>query len=190
MDNVLLGEFKTEYEDILKKKKEYEEKKRRLEFLKKNRLVKEYISLCEELGNYRVDSFMKREDDTQLRYLFGKFCRKSKSTNDIYIYLGTYKYVYDCDIIHGDTDEQVSYYDEGASYSLYRNIESDSSIMIGLVHREAFESSHIIVYPSRDYLSYRMVNFDRLQTEFARDCIDYGQEEAVKRTLTKNSKIK
>ena len=188
MDDILFGELKAEYKDILKKRKEYEEKKRRLEFLKNNRLVKEYISLCEELGDYRVDSFMKREDDTQLRYLFGEFCRKSKTTNGIYIYLGTYKYVYDSDIIHGDTDEQVNYNDERASYSLYRNIESDSSIMIGLVHREAFENSHVIIYPNRDYLSCRMVNFDKLQTEFARDCINCGQDEAVKRVLAKSRK--
>ena len=190
MDNVLLDEYKNEYRDIVEKRKEYEKKKARLEFLLNNRLVKEYIALSGELSDDKVVNFMKREDDTQIRYLFVIFCRKSKTTNEIYVYLGTYKYVYDYDIIHGDTDEQVNYNDESASYSLYRNIESDSSRMVHIGNREEFENSHTILFPNRDYLSCRMVNFDKLQTEFARDCINCGQEEAVRRVLTKCKKIK
>lgn len=190
MDNVLLDEYRNEYKNIIEKRKEYEEKRKRLEFLLNNRLVKEYIALNEELSDDSVISFIKREDDTQIRYLFGEFCRRSKTTNDIYVYLGTYKYSYDCDIVHGEPDEQVNYSDEEANYSLYRNIESDSSRMVHIRDREKFESNHIIVYPNRDYLSCRRVNFDKLQIEFARDCINYCQEEAVKRILTKSRKIK
>ena len=191
MDNVLLDEFRNEYKNIIEKRKEYEKKRKRLGFLLNNRFVKEYIALNEELSDDSVISFIKREDDTQIRYLFGEFCRKSKTTNGIYVYLGTYKYSYDCDIIHGEPDEQVSRDDENADYSLYRNIEFDGTLMINLKNREEFESSHIIIYPDRNYLYYgRKVNFDKIQIEFARDCIDYGQEEAVKRVLTKSRKVK
>ncbi len=191
MDNVLLDEYRNEYKNAIEKRKEYEEKRKRLEFLLNNRLVKEYIALNEELSDDGVISFMKREDDTQIRYLFGKFCRKSKTTNGIYVYLGTYKNSYDCDIVHCEPDEQVDRDDDGANYSLYRNIEFDSSMMINIRNREEFENSHTIIYPDRNYLYYgRKVNFDKIQIEFARDCIDYGQEEAVKRVLTKSRKVK
>lgn len=191
MDNVLLDEYRNAYKNIVQKKKEYNKKRARLEFLLNNRLVKEYIALSEELGDDRVISFMKREDDTQIRYLFGEFCRKSKTTSEIYVYLGTYKCSYDCDIVHSEPDEQVSRNDESANYSLYRNIEFDSSMMINIRNREEFENNHTIIYPDRNYFYIgRRVNFDKIQTEFARDLIDYGQEEAVKRVLAKSRKMK
>ncbi len=161
---------------------------KRLETLQNNKYVKEYIALSEELGSVDVSYFKNnaRDDDVLLRHLFYKACGDSKTNNGIYVYLGTYK----SDPNLWNPEIQVDRDDEESTYSKYWNIESDLYGVVDIGKRKEFENNHKIIYPDENYVSRGTVAFSRIQTEFARDLIDYGQEEAVKRVLAKSRKIK
>lgn len=179
MTEEILEKIKKEYEQRKQKQNEIKGKIKRLNELKKNPFVIEYIELTDFINN----SFYHEYTDEEIMVSsFNKYISEIKDTNGIYIYLGTFRLSNICDIEHGPSDERVSRNDPSAKYSIYQDIEKFSCNQIPIKHREQFEKHNKIIFP-------KTINtnkyFYELQKEFIRECINSSQEEACQKLLSK-----
>lgn len=97
---------------------------------------------------------------------------KLEDTNGIYVYMGTYREknnFYE----DGPEDIRVSFDDESASYSLYKNLEVDRDILISIDERDFFESSVRLITG----------NYEMLQKEFISMAVKKGQDYAAKQMV-------
>ena len=180
MENEILEELRNEYKERQEKRKLLEQKKKRLEFLKNNKLVKEYIALNLELST--MSSWNPSVEDLVHTSFVYKYSDMIKSDNDVFIYLGTYKISYSIDIVHGcENDDLVSRNDIYADYSLYQNIETNKVVRMPIKNRDCFEKEHTVMIPKTfNYNSF----FNKVQKEFVMDSINKGQDVALKKVLS------
>lgn len=172
-------------EELQKRKLENEEHNnqvKRLNELKKDPNVKEYINLIRIL-----------EDDLNLINISDKklilsyySCYLNKigkfDTNEIHVYLGTFQYNSEIDIVHGSRDFRVKDDLEDADYKIYRNIESDYSIDVPIEKCEEFEKNKIIIRP-KTYLNVK--EYYEIRDDFFVKAIKTNQETAKKMILKK-----
>lgn len=110
--------------------------------------------------------------------------------DEIYVYLGTYRYNDEVDIIHGTYDIPVSRYDCKASYDLYQNIESkdDESIQIPSKESYKFEITHNIIVPLN--VANRKEFFYDLQREYFKTMIFESPQKAKEKVKKLIRKLK
>ena len=179
MENEIIEKLRNDYKKNQEKRKLLEQKKKRLEFLKNNKLVKEYIALNLELST--MSSYIPSVEDIVHSSFVYKYSHEIKSDNDIFVYLGTYKISYEIDIVHGcENDDLVSRDDICADYSLYQNLETNKVVRMHIKNRDDFEKEHTILFPKTYNYSFF---FNKLQKEFIMDSIKYGEERALKKVL-------
>ena len=114
--------------------------------------------------------------------VFKKNLSKSKNTNELYVYVGTYCYAKGINI-KGTIDKRVDRDSEEADYHLYINLEKEvDTKQIPISETVEFERTHKIIY-ANNRQEYRL-----LQQEFAEGLIQYGQEETIKKMTKKRIK--
>ena len=86
--------------------------------------------------------------------------------DEIFIYMGTYKYSDEIDIVHGSNDIQVSRTNRDANYVLYQNLEAKyyEFVQIPYAKADEFEKNHKIIVPQNVVSSQKY--FYDLQREY------------------------
>ena len=182
-----LEKIRSKYEKLLSTKKALESLQEEKKFLENNVKVKRYLEITNLLEN-------NKENNSSLNY--DNLIERSinsipvSNTNNIYVYIGTYRYNDEIDIIHGSKDDRVAFFDKKADYRVYRNIESlsyqdDYSINVPVSQCEKFEREHNVIYPKTclngEY-------YYKVRREFFKTAILEGQEKAIEKVLTKKEK--
>ena len=181
MKEEILNRIKINYNNQLERQNKYKEMLDRKKELEKEPLVIEYLSILENMD----DKILSFTENQMLDNVVYKELRNIEETNGIYVYLGTYSYSNEIDIVHGSHDNRVNYNDEKADYRVYRDLESRYGFELKIVECEKFERENNVIFPKR-YLTEQY--FCELQLEFFRDCIEDGQEKAVSRVMRKVKK--
>ena len=182
MKEELLTKLKQKLQDRKIENQEHNTKVKRMKELEKDPNVKEYINLIKIL-----------EDDLNLINISDKklilsyySCYlheiKKEDTNGIYVYLGTFEYNNEIDIVHGSRDYRVSEDSKNADYKVYRNVESDYSIDIPIDKCEEFEKNNIIIRP-KTYLNGE--EYYKIRDDFFVVAIKTNQESVKKLILKK-----
>ena len=184
MKEELLNEIKEEYNKKKEELKEYNDKVLRVRTLKNNKFVKEYIKLVGDNNKYK---YKNKNDIDIVGEIYQKYLSRIKEdeTNNIYFYLGTYRYYYRYDIDKGGVDKRVRYNDPLADYRLYWNIEGMLPIKVEKDRFDEFDKENTII--TTYYKSNKDYFF--IQKEFFTESIKNNQEEA-KKILKKKYKIK
>lgn len=143
--------------------------------------VREYLNLTEskhsslkpiELTDERIVSSFYRSYLSEI---------KENETNGIYVYVGTYSYSKEANIVH-DSDERVNYSDPNANYRIYFDIEQLCSQNIPISECEQFEKNHIVINP-KTYLKEQ--EYYKIQKQFFIKAVMTNQEAAKKLVLGK-----
>ncbi|MBQ1813060.1 MAG: hypothetical protein II119_03860 [Bacilli bacterium] len=162
-------------EEVLEKiKKEFEEEKAfQIAYNAQARMANKEIAGRKGVTNRRLYIDRRTKKDILVRLLRKHRDEiKLEDTNGIYVYMGTYREknnFYE----DGPEDIRVSYDDESAVYSVYKNIEHDREVLVSVDGRDYFESKVKIVTG----------NYEMLQKEFISMAVKNGQDYATKRIV-------
>lgn len=107
---------------------------------------------------------------------------KQNETNKIYVYLGTYKYTDEIDIVHSAVDERKKYNDPKANYRMYRDLEQYDTLILSIKDSSVFEKENIIIKPNSIFLERE---YYKIQEEFFDEILKSNQKKAKKRILNK-----
>ncbi len=187
MKEETLNEIRREVKELKRKNEEINRKNRRIQELEQDAKVREYLRL-REIKSMRIKEYLETDIESLVEKVYYRYtrCINVTDTNNIYVYLGTYKSSYDTDIEHGSNDIRVDYNDTSAEYRMFQDIELDSQIIIPISKCKDFESLHKIVYIK----GYRLwARYYSIQKEFFTEAVKSSQEKACERILRKyNSK--
>lgn len=178
----LLTILKQELQSRKIENRKHNTKIKRIKELEKDPNVREYINLIKILED---DLNLINISDKKLILSYYPFYLSEigkDDTNKIYVYLGTFEYNNEIDIVHGSRDFRVKEDSEDADYKVYRNIESDYSIDIPIEKCEEFEKNNIIIRPET-YLNGR--EYYKIIDEFFINAIKTNQESAKKTNIEK-----
>lgn len=182
MKEELLTKMKEELEFEKQQLADYNRRIKRIRELQKDVNVQEFL----ELVNLEYESLpLKRVSrESLIESIFYQHLHEidEKDTNGIYVYLGTYKYTDEIDIVHLPHDLRVSYDSPVADYRVYQNIEEWSSKQIPILKCEQFEKEHTILNPKVHITS---KGFYEIQKDFFIRAIKMNQESAKKMVLRK-----
>lgn len=182
MTEELLTKMKEELEIEKQKLANYNRRIRRIRELENDGNVQEFLKLT----NLEYESLLIKRisSDSLIEEVFYHHLHEieEKDTNGIYVYLGTYKYTDEIDIVHSSHDISVSYYSPVADYRVYQNIEEWSSKQIPISKCEQFEKVHTILNPK---VSITRKGFYEIQKDFFIRAIKVNQESAKKMVLRK-----
>lgn len=165
---------------------------KKIKELEKNEIVKEYLKLLSMYGampkkiSYSQENVIDSIIDNALSLI------DKDSTNRIYVYLGTYKYI-DLSEFDDGVDEVVKRDDKSAYKREYFNIERKEVTEVPIALCDKFEKENIILYLKDSweyYFSDAKDDAKRIQREFFKTVIDYDQEKAVKTIIKKYNKKK
>lgn len=180
------------YYDLKGQKEKIMKVKMELLELEKSSEVQRYLELVGEYQEIRdegIADIENKDDDFFIRRAIN--FSKITPTNDIYVYIGAYKYNYETDIIHGASDYLVGRGDVTADYFVYYNLEERyrNSVVVPYQEVNEFEKRHHIIIPkeffNRDYY------FSRLQEEYFKTIVLESEEQAflkVKKLFKENTK--
>ena len=182
MKEELLTELKQELQSRKIENQEHNIKEKRLRELEKDANVKEYINLIKILEDDL--NLINISDKKLILSYYSCYIHKIDEcdTNKIYVYLGTFEYSNEIDIVHGSRDFRVKDDSEAADYKIYRNIETDCSIEIPIDKCEEFEKNNIIIKP-KTYLNGE--EYYNIRDDFFVASIKTNQESAKKMILKK-----
>lgn len=174
-----LKRLKEKFEQLRSKQNEVLNIQKEIELLKESKEVKRYLNLLEILNekttgrNAGIGEFTdKKMINIALRYI------DITPDEEIYVYLGTYKYNNEIDIEHGSSDIPVSRTNQSADYVLYQKLESknDDSVQIPYAKASEFEKTHKIIIPKN--VASRERYFYELQSEYFETMVLKSPEEA------------
>lgn len=183
MKEELLILLKEELEKIKIENNEHNQKVKRIKELQKDSKVKEYIKLISLFKNEELKQI--NLSDTQIiSSLYNRYLHKiqKEDTNGIYIYLGTYEYNNEVDIIHGSNDFRVNYNSPKANYRIYKNIEYTYGESIPIEMCDEFEKEHIVIKPNT-YFKNKI--YYQIQEDFFIKAVKTNQESAKKMIIKK-----
>lgn len=182
MEEEILKQIKKEYKKEKKEKERCQSIQDRIDELKENPYVQEYLTLINKSKEIDMDYLLDKTEQQMIMSAFNQRIYEIKETNKIYVYLGTYQRGIGCDIEHGVNDYRVFRYDEKADYVEYRDLESRCSIEIPINDAFAFEKNNHIIIPDT-FLTENY--YYRLQECFIEDLVKNGQKKAVCKILKK-----
>lgn len=185
MKEELLIKIREELESEKKRQEENNNKNKRIKELLKDEKVKEFLGLTGL--NYEIGSTKKKVTDDIIASIYSKYLYliKESETNGLYVYLGTYKYNDEIDIVHGGRDYRVPYDSIKADYRVYQNVELWGSVHVLINKCEEFEKTHRIINPMVDASD---KTFYQIQKDFFIRAVKDNQESAKKMILRKYSK--
>ncbi len=186
MKEKILIEMREELKSAKRDNEQYNRDAARLKELKKDEKVQEYLKLVSHYGKDDIEAHQFDEKDT-IDTIYHYAMRKihKESTNGIYVYLGTYRYI-DLSEYDDGVDELVRREDKRAYKREYLNLEQREIVSVSIEECDDFETKNIILYLSDDEEYYKndaKDNAKRIQMEFATIAIKESQEEAVKKII-------
>lgn len=174
-----LKQLKEKVEQLKKERDKVLEIQEEIKRLEKNEKVKRYLELLDlfEEKTIGINAGIDKYTD---RKIINIALNNTKITPDdeIYVYLGTYKYNDEIDVVHGSHDIPVSRADRNANYVLYQNLESKyyESVEIPYEKADEFEMTHKIIIP-KNVVSRQRYFYD-LQFEYFETMILESPEKA------------
>lgn len=171
---------------------------KKIEELKQLPEVKEYLELLTEYEKI-TSKFVNKEQIEQKNaaYFIRKAVKQTDITprNDYYVYMGTYKYTDEIDIVHSPNDIEVSRYNSSADYVAYYNLEAKKysfnlSVVVPYSKADEFELNHNIIFLKN--VINRERHFYDLQDEYFETLILESEEKAIQKInkLVKNMNLK
>lgn len=182
MEQEILQKIKDDYERRKQERTNLQNLMQEIKNLEETETVKKYLSLTEKLDSIKFKKNLLVSDMELLDLSFRSYCYSIRSTNNIYVCLGTFMLDSCCDIVHGPSDIRLKYDDPRAEYRIYRNIEDGYSKQIPIRKCALFELNNKVIFPQTSKTD---KFYYELQREFISTMIKHGQEEACKRILTK-----
>lgn len=175
-----LKKLKERFEKLQAKRDEVLEIKKEVTELEELEVVKRYLELKKSLKEKttgRNTGFDKFTDEELVTIALGN--TDITPAGEVYVYLGTYKYNCEIDIVHCPSDIPVSRLSPDADYVVYQDLESKYIDSIRVPYRETteFEASHKIIYP-KNVLSREKYFYD-VQSEYFETMILESPEKAV-----------
>lgn len=185
MKEELLLEMKAEAERMKERYRQHNENVKRIRQLEKDPAVKEYLQLMETFNC--EPQYIKKSLDEIIASNYSKhlYHIKQGDTNGIYVFLGTYRYNREIDIVHGSTDYRVADNDPKADYRLYHDLEHHFPEQVVISRCEQFERDHIVIMPNTLSDS----EYYKIQREFFVKAVKTDQEKAKKMILRKYPRI-
>ena len=185
MKEELLIKIREDLDSEKRKLKDYNEKIKKLKELMKDKKVKEFLGLSSL--DYKIDSTKSVVSDDIIASIYSKYIYSigENDTNGLYVYLGTYSYNNEIDIVHGSNDYKVPYNSPNADYRLYQNIEHLTREHVAITKCEEFENTHIIINPKKAFSN---KTFYEIQKDFFIRAVKDSQEAAKRMVLRKYSK--
>ena len=174
-----LQELKEKVEQLIKKRNEVLEIQEEIKKLEETDEIKKYLNLLN----------LFKEKTTGRNIGIEKFTNKkiidiavSNTTitpdEEMYVYIGTYKYNNEIDIVHGSRDILVNRNDHKANYVLYQNLEAKYYETVQIPYKKAdeFESTHKIIFPQN--VASKQRYFYDLQSEYFETMVFESPEKA------------
>lgn len=183
MNEEILKKIKIDYEKLKTKKEESIKIYNRITELENNEFVKEYLELISTFEERNLAKNINISNDDLIYKAFLMNKHKITQTNEIYMYLGTYKLDSQSDVEHGISDQKVARNDPEAQYRMYIDIENEEYKQIPIKYCDEFEETHKIIYLNK-YFTEKY--FYIIQKEFIENLINIGQEEACTKVLKKS----
>lgn len=185
MKEELLIKIKEDLEKEKKKLGEEIEKNKRIKELMNEKNIKEFLDLTGL--KYEVGSTKRKATNDIIESMYYKYLYQigEDETNGLYVYMGTYRYTDEIDIVHGSHDIRVLYDSIDADYRLYRNIEKTSSEQVLIKYCDEFENANIIINPK---VAFNEKMFYEIQKEFFIRAIKDSQESAKRMVLRQYSR--
>ena len=167
-----LKKIKEKVKELQTKKNEVLELQKKISKLKETEQVKKYLELLDILEE-KTTGINKEIDKLTDDQLISIALRQVDITPDeeIYVYIGTYKYNREIDIVHGSTDIPVKRTNRDADYVVYENLESEynGTVLIPYKKADEFEENHKIIIPHNVLFIEKY--FYKLQTEYFKTMI-------------------
>ena len=174
-----LIELKEKVEKLIKERDKVLEIQEEIKRLEATDEIKRYLDLLNLLQEKTTGKNTGIEKYTNKK-IIDIAVSKTKITPDgeVYVYLGTYKYNDEIDIIHGSHDIPVSRSNPAADYVLYQNLEAKycETIEISYSKADEFESTHKIIIPQN--VVSRQKYFYDLQSEYFETMVFESSEKA------------
>lgn len=178
-----LNQLKRNYDDLVAKKQKLLKLRQTIEKYERKKAVKKYLELKEEFLSLNR-SIADTPDDVLFEIAMGK----SKVTGDsdnIYVFLGSYKKLNERDIVHSSRDIRI--FDgetDNIDYKIYRNLEVDhlDKVIVPSDECEEFEEENIIIYP-RTILTGGY--YYQIRSRYYKDAIKNGIDKAREKLLSR-----
>lgn len=179
MKNEELKVLKEKVNQLQAKRNEVLNLQKEKALLEESEEVKRYLNLLDILyektsgRNTGIDKFTDREI---INIALGEI--NLTPNEDIYVYLGTYKYNNEVDIVHGSYDIPVSRSNHDADYILYQKLESKYCDSVQIPYKKAFEfeKTHKIIILQN--VASRQRDFYDLQSEYFETMVFESPEKA------------
>lgn len=181
MKEELLTKIKEELQSEKQKLIDYNNNIKRIRELQNDANVQEFLNLTNL--SYERMSLKKVPSEDLIELIFSSHLYEidERDSNGIYVYLGTYQYTDEVDIVHAAHDISVPYDSPVADYRVYHNIEQLCSEMIPISECDNFEKTHTILNKKR--ISNK--GFYVIQRDFFIRAIKVDQISAKKMVLRK-----
>ena len=190
MHNEEIEKIKKEYEHLKMVRKEIIDLEKQIKECEQNPIVRHYFELKEMLESdksYEYYQTVNFNADQLLLYVINN--NKITNTNNIYVYMGTYRMNWDR---NGECFEDfvVSFDDINADYSEYFNIELGVSDynkkkLVSPIRREEFEKNNIVLYPPNGVDKYDYYNSVKIM--YFDTAIKCGCDKALEKVLYKRN---
>lgn len=147
MREELLNKIKEELEKEKKRLVDQIERNKQIKSLISDKNVKEFLNLTGL--TYQISCTERKATNDIIESIYYKYLYQIKDdeTNGLYVYMGTYKYTDEIDIVHASHDIVVPYHAIDANYRLYCNIEKTSSERVLIRNCAEFEKKNTIINP-------------------------------------------
>lgn len=174
-----LNELKEKVNQLKKERNKVLEIQAEIKRLEETEEIKRYLNLLELLKEKTTGRNTNIGKCTDKKIIDIAVCNTKITPDDeIYVYLGTYEYSDEVDIIHGSNDIPVSRSNHNADYVLYQNLESKNHehVQIPYAKVDEFESTHKIIIPQN--VTSKQGYFYDLQSEYFETMIFESPEKA------------
>jgi len=172
MNSDKLKDIKLKIDEKRIERDKYLKIKKRLEYLEKTALVSEYLEL-KAIENNEI-AMLKNEDI--ISDIFRSNLVYSEDTENIFIYVGTYK------IDEYGNEFRVHRFDEVADYEMFKNIESSEYMRVKITDLKDFFENNKVVYIPDNSLER---TYYELQKMYFNDVFKYGGTRAFRKLLLK-----
>ena len=185
MKNEELIKLRENYNELMNERNKILALKSKIEELENNPVVKEYLDTISEYEKNKakhIDPIEQEEDSYFVRVAVSR--TDITPRDDYYVYMGTYKYTNEIDIVHAAHDIRVNRDDKDADYVVYSNLEAKSSsfdrtIEVPYSKAYEFEKNHKIIVPENVFS--RDSYFYKLQEEYYETAILESDDKAIEK---------
>lgn len=185
MKNEELTKLRENYNELINERDKIIALRQKIEELENNPVVKEYLDTISEYEDNKakhIDPIEKEEDSYFIRTAVSR--TNITPRDDYYVYMGTYRYTHEIDIVHGANDIRVNRNDKDADYVVYSNLEAksysfDGTIEVPYSKADEFEKKHKIIIPENVFS--RDSYFYKLQEEYYKTAILESEDKAIEK---------